>query len=149
MDDKRIEKRTRSVTVRLSDGSTVEGEVFVGLLAARHSGPERVGGVLNSDEDLIPVKTGPGVVLLNRDQIVLVRTDREDEDDELTTLGEARSVQIKTVAVGDIAGTVYVNLPQGSRVTDFFRQDLLFFPIFPQDDTVLYVNRRFILLIRD
>lgn len=149
MDDKRVVKHTRSVSIRLSDGSTVEGETFVGLHGARRSGPERVEAVLNGDEDLLPVKTAEGILLLNRDQIVSTRTDRQDEDDELTTLGKPAAVRITTVLAGEVTGTVYVNLPQGSRVKDFFRQNLRFFPIFQPDDTILYINRRFILVIRD
>jgi hypothetical protein len=149
MDERKIKKENRVVLFKLSDGSEVEGEVFLRLYEAHHSGPQRVGDLLNEERPFIPVKTDRGVVLLNVSHIVSAKIQSVWESDELMTMGKRQSIRIKTAHEQEIPGDIFINLPDGyCRVKDYINQPILFFPLF-QPDYIIYINRRFILLIQD
>ncbi len=148
MDEGRIQKATRPAKIVLSTGRGIRGDVFVGLYDPHHLGPQRVGELLNEDLAFLPVKTDKGVVLVNRAHIVSAALPADREEDDLVRLGKRYEVRVTTTA-GDLRGAVFVNLPEvATRVADYFNQPLRFLPIF-QARTVIYLNREFILLVRD
>jgi hypothetical protein len=148
MDDGRIQKATRPTTIVLSSGREIRGDVFVGLYDPHHLGPQRVGELLNEPLAFIPVRTNRGVLLVNRSHIVSATLPADRESDELLKLGKRYTVRV-TTANGDLRGAIFVNLPEvATRVADYFNQSLRFFPLY-QARTVVYVNREFILSVRD
>jgi len=149
MDEHRIEKESREVFFRLSDRSEIQGEVFLRLYEAHHSGPQRVRDLLNEERAFIPVKTARGTLLLNKAQIVSGNISEEWEGDTLTTIGKKQSIQIRIAGEGEINGNIFIDLPEGfNRVKDYFNQPICFFPVF-LPGRILYVNQRFILSVHD
>jgi hypothetical protein len=148
MDDGRIQKSTRKTNLVLSSGRRIRGDVFVGLYDPHHSGPQRVGELLNENLAFLPVRTDKGVVLVNRAHIVSAALPADRERDDLVRLGKRYEVRVTTTC-GDLRGAVFVNLPDvATRVADYFNQPIRFLPLF-QARTVIYLNREFVLLVRD
>jgi len=149
VDEQKITKETRLVVFNLSNGSEIQGDVFLDLYEARHSGQQRVGDLLNDKIQFIPVKTVEGVVLLNASHVVFVKLNSEWENDGLITLGKKYTVRIKMLHYEEVEGDIYVNLPEGHcRVKDFINQPVQFYSLF-QTNHVLYINRNYILSIQD
>lgn len=149
MDERKIQKETREVLFKLSDGSSLEGNVFLRLYEAHHTGPQKVGDLLNEDKPFIPVRTQNSVVLLNVANIVLARTGSEWEEDDLMKMGNRSTVWIKAAHLDEIVGDIFINLPDGfTRVKDYVNQPFRFFPLF-QPKYVVYINQRYILSVRD
>jgi len=149
MDNAKISKNTREVLLLLSDGSLVQGEVFLSLYEAHHSGPQRVGDLLKQEPAFIPVKTAEGTRLINIQQIMMAKIRAEWERDELFTLGEKYKIRILTLDHQEIEADVFVNMPNGfCRVKDYLNQSLRFYTFFVPF-YVLYINPSFILSIQD
>ncbi len=60
MDSQKITVKTRLVEIILTNGSTVKGETFLQLHGLQQDGLQRVGEVLNSDDDFLPVRNDEG-----------------------------------------------------------------------------------------
>ncbi len=149
MGDSKIEKKTREAAFELSSGKTIKGEVFLGLYEAHHTGPQKIGDLLNGKTIFIPVKTGDGVELLNIRQVVTAAVPLEDETDELMTLGQKYTVTLTLANGRKQSGDIYVDLPEGhNRFKDYINQSDRFFPLF-QSDLIVYLNRRHVLSARD
>ena len=149
MDERAIQKETQQVTVDLSDGTHIDGEFFLRLFEAHHTGRQTIGDLLNQNLFFIPIKTSKGFVLLNTSQIVVVQIKQEFEKDELMTLGKKHTVRIRTVQGREMSGDLYVNLPvESSRVKDYVNQPIQFFSLY-QAASILYINRQFILSVQD
>jgi hypothetical protein len=149
MDDRTIQKETQQVTVVLSDGTQIDGEVFLRLHEAHHTGRQKIGDLLNQDLSFIPIRTSKGFILLNRSQIVSVKIKQEFEKDEIMTLGKKYAVRVRTVQGKEVVGDMFVNLPEEScRIKDHLNQPIRFFSLF-QSASILYINREFILSVQD
>lgn len=149
MDEQKISKEIRKVVFTLADGHQVEGEVFLSLFGAHHTGQQRVGDLLNDGENFLPVKTAQGFFLLNVRQIMAAKVGEAGEKDELMLLGQKYTVGITTVSGQELIADVHVNLPQtSSRVKDFFNQPQKFFRVFQGKD-ILYLNADYILYVKD
>lgn len=150
MDERKIEKGTEAIFFELSDGSEVEGEVFLRLYEAHHEGQQKVGDLLNNEEArFIPLRTKGGVLLLNRSHLALARVRTEVEKDDLMTLGEKYTISLTMLGGKKIEGNIFVNLPEGfCRVKDYFNQPIRFFPLI-QPEFVLYINQEFVLSVQD
>jgi len=149
MDSQRISKETCNILFCLADGREVLGEVFLNLYGAHHSGPQRVGELLNGDEAFIPVKTEEGTLLVHLGQLVSAQVPADIELDELMTLGEHYRVKVQTILGKSIAAEVYVNLPEGGRRVKDFVNNSEGFLRFVVDDQVLYLNRHFVVCVQD
>ena len=141
----RISKDTRQVLFGLADGRETWGEVFLDLYGVHHDGPQRVGELLNGDDPFIPIKTEDGMLLIHLEQLVSAKV----EADELMTLGEHYTVTVQPLLGDAITAEVYVNLPEGGRrVKDYLNRSQGFLT-FVVEDHVLYLNRNFIVSVRD
>lgn len=149
MDERKIEKENRPVLFELSDGSEVEGEVFLRLYEAHHAGLQKVGDLLHEEKKFIPVRTKGGTLLLNRSHIVVAKVPAPLEKDDLMTLGKKYSVSLKMVLGKVIEGDVFVNLPEGfCRMKDYLNQPVRFFTLI-QPEFVVYINQEFVLSVQD
>lgn len=149
MAEQRIVKMTRKVLITLLDGRQLSGEVFLGLYEAHHSGHQKVGELLNGADDFIPFKTSDAVFLLNIAQILMVETSKEEELDELMTLGKQYPVQVSLLHSKELTGEAYVDLPDETcRVRDWLNQPIAFLRLFLPDQ-IIYVNRRYVISVQD
>lgn len=149
MTEQRIAKTTRKVMVTLRDGRQLLGEVFLGLYGVHHTGEQQLGELLNGEEDFIPFKTAGVVSILNTEQILMVKTDKAEEEDDLMTLGKKYLVKVETHHIQDLQGEIYVNLPENTcRVRDWLNQPIPFLQIF-LPDAIIYLNRRHIISVQD
>ena len=150
MDERKIEKEAQAILFELSDGSEIEGEVFLGLYEAHHEGHQKIGDLLNNAESrFIPLRTKKGTLLLNRSRIALAKVTTELEKDDLMTLGKKYLISLKMLGGKEIQGEIFVNLPEGfCRVKDYFNQPTQFFPLV-QTEVVVYINQEFVLSVQD
>ncbi|MFY9269951.1 MAG: hypothetical protein WAO55_09420 [Candidatus Manganitrophaceae bacterium] len=148
MDEQRIQKETRPVLFHLSDGGDIRGMVFLRMQAEHHSGIQKVGELLNEDRSFIPVKMDVTPLLLNKRHIVAASVPGEEERDDLLLLGKQYSVAVTTSLGATFHGEVFVNMPEGfSRMKDYLNGPGSFITLI-QPESILYINRRFILTVK-
>lgn len=123
----RFDKRRTEAVIRLSNGETIAGCFFVSDGHARHTGPERIGDLLNAEPGFFPfeVKHGEGVRtgLYNRTHVVTVTVSSE-EPQQTPGYSVARQHQVSMLlSTGHrLAGVVRVYRPIGSdRLSDWTR----------------------------
>jgi hypothetical protein len=152
MSGPKIQKLSRTVVFTLTDGSQIQGDVFLRLFSHSHDSVQRLGELLNDEDNyFIPVKGSveASATLLNLDHVVSVQTERQVETEDWLVLGNSCLVRIKTFIQNPLEGEIFINLPNDScRAKDFFNQKLKFFPLF-QENHVVYVNCRHILAVND
>ena len=72
MSEFRVEKRREAAELTLVTGATVSGVFFLAGSSHLHSGPERVGDVLNLERGFFPFETGGDTTLINRAHVLKV-----------------------------------------------------------------------------
>ena len=82
--DYRIEKLRRELAVTLSDGSQLEGEVFLRSVSRTRSRPEEPVDLLNDPEPFFALMRHGEAVLVAKSQVITAVT-TVDEDDALDT----------------------------------------------------------------
>jgi len=124
----RVEKRRAEADVTLATGATVRGAFFLAGSAARHTGPERIGDLLNAESGFFPFETGAGdagTLLINRAHVIVVKLlDRADEPqlDPGYDIATARRVSLLLTNGTTLVGTVRVYRPEGrDRLSDYAR----------------------------
>lgn len=81
MSEYRIEKVRRHVSVSLSGGGTLEGDIFLQPSARYRSGPQDPAELFNEPELFIPFAAeGDQLVLLAKDHLARVQFDDQDAD---------------------------------------------------------------------
>lgn len=149
MNDQKISVETRSVKIILSNGAEVSGETFLQLHGVHQEGLQRIGEVLNSDENFFPVRGANGVELINLEQVVSVSTAAEEEFDPLLELGEEHHIEVEPSHGETLQVRIFVNLPGGqTRVKDFLNQESRFLH-FLHHDQILYIARKRIMRVKD
>ena len=149
MEDQRISVEARTVELVLTDGTRLTGEMFLQLHGLHQVGTQKVGEVLNDENNFLPVRTAEGMKLVNLAQIVMLSVPAETEFDPLLALGEKHRVRVTTSVGEDVDACVHVNLPTGrNRAKDFLDQKKRFL-LFNVDEIVVYIARRKILLVED
>lgn len=120
MSEYRIEKLKRQVTVLLSDGTKLEGEIFLRPLSRYRPRPEEPIELLNDVEPYFPLLVRPGeAVILSKAGIASVETSLEEgEDTEFTALG--LPVEVTMTNGLTCAGSVFIESRAGrQRLFDF------------------------------
>ena len=149
MNDQKITVETRSVKIILSNGAEIRGETFLQLHGVHQDGLQRIGEVLNSDENFLPVRGASGVELINLEQVVSISTAAEEELDPLLELGEEHHIEVEPSHGKTLQVKIFVNLPGGkTRVKDFLNQESRFLHFLYQDQ-ILYIARKRIMRVRD
>jgi hypothetical protein len=139
----RIEKRRTRATLTLSSGQSIRGAFFVAGGSALHTGPERVGDLLNSEPGFFPFETYEGdrvrTVLYNRNQIVMVElADHEARRDPGYAVATARTVSALLSTGHRVGGAVRVYRPLGrDRLSDWARQPETFRYLETADMTII------------
>jgi hypothetical protein len=150
----RFEKRRVDATITLSSGQSTTGYFFTANDDARHSGPERVGDLLNAEPGFFPFEMHEEhdvcTVLYNRAHVVLVNLhEREERRDAGYQLATPRLVSILLSTGERLLGAVRVYRPAGrDRLSDWTRQPETFRYVETADMTVL-VNAAYIVHISE
>jgi len=149
MEDRRIAKDTLTISLTLADKSTMGGTVFLSQHKGHDSKPESVGDLLNKSE-FIPVNEPDGISLVNVEKIVLaVVPSRQELDESADICGTRHMVQLRMLDGSSIREEILVELPEeANRVKDYLNQPDRFFRLI-RGDSVLYVNRHYIVSVRD
>ena len=137
-----IPKLQVPVELLLSDGDTVEGKMFITEDLVSAGGNPLVEDYLNDDPDLFfPFESNAGAYrLINRDHLVMVRTDQDDAEIREQTPLPPRNLVVHFSNRRTVYGVVYPTLAEESRVSDIINQDETFL--------VLYQNARKMILNR-
>jgi hypothetical protein len=124
----RVEKARAEAIVTLSNGDSVHGWFFVSGGSPRHTGPERVGDLLNAEEGFLPFETdehGPvRTVLYHRQHIVTVGLGMNAEArlDSGYDVARERRLSLKLSNGKRLVGKVRVQRPEPQvRLSDWAR----------------------------
>jgi hypothetical protein len=128
MSDLRIEKQRVEATVMLSNGTSVQGCVFVSGFNVTHTGPESVKDLMNDGPGFFPLEVTNGahgaIHLVNRQHVLFVTLGSDDElrrepDYDIAT---KRPVSLLLDNGARIDGYVSVSRPPGrDRLSDHTR----------------------------
>jgi hypothetical protein len=141
----RVAKHRADAVLTLSSGETVSGCVFVAGGSARHTGPERVGELLNSENGFFPFEIHDAgntrTILVNRRHLVIAAlAENEASFDPGYDLATRRTVSILMSSGERLFGVVSVYQPEGrDRLSDWDRQ-LEMFRYVETADTTLIIN---------
>jgi hypothetical protein len=136
MGEFRLEKRRVRVALTLSTGQVLDGHLFLADLASTHSGPERVGDLLNSGGGFFPFEVEEGgegpsrIALYNRAHVVLVHLaepELEAELDPTYLIADRKSVSMLLSTGARVTGDLRLVLPAGhARLSDYARSEEVF-----------------------
>jgi hypothetical protein len=154
----RVEKRRAEAELTLSTGAVVRGCFFLAGSAAAHSGPERVGDLLNAEAGFFPFELaaqgleGSRTPLYNRAQLVLVRLVEQTGEAQLDPgydVATERHVSILMSNGATVSGAVRVYRPVGrDRLSDYARSSAPFRYVEAADATYI-VNGAHIVELRE
>ena len=123
MSEFRIEKRRENADLTLITGATVSGVFFLAGSSQLHSGPERVGDVLNFESGFFPFEAAGETSLINRAHVLKVALPPEMIEAELDAgynVAKRRQVKVLLTTGEVINGQVVVMLPPGhDRLSDY------------------------------
>jgi hypothetical protein len=142
MSEFRIEKRREAAEVTLSTGATLLGNFFLAGHSQVHSGPERVGDVLNHEPGFFPFEATAGdTALLNRAHIVKVVLPLRVIEAQLDAgydVATRRRVSVLLSNGERLTGTVAIYRPANhDRLSDYAQHEEHFRYLELADHTVL------------
>ncbi len=144
MSELRVEKRRAEAELTLSTGARVKGTFFLASSAAGHTGPERVGDLLNGEQGFFPFELAGGnsrTVLYNRLHVTTIALPRNAVEAQLEPgydLVVKRRVSILLSTGMRVAGKVSVYRPIGhDRLSDYAQLEQAFRYLETSDHTLL------------
>lgn len=141
MSEFRIEKRRESADVTLVTGATLSGDFFLSLSSQLHTGPERVGDLLNFETGFFPFESNGETALINRAHVVKVALPTQMIEAQLDAGYEvARRRQVKVLLTNgeEITGEIVIFRPPGhDRLSDYAHIDEQFRYVELADRTLL------------
>lgn len=141
MSEFRVEKRREAADVTLVTGDTLSGVFFLAGSSQIHTGPERVGDVLNQEPGFFPFECGGATSLINRAHVLKVTLPAEMIEAQLDAgydVATRRHVKFLLTTGESIAGHVVVFRPPGrDRLSDYAHIDERFRYIELADRTLL------------
>jgi hypothetical protein len=141
MSEFRIEKRREAVDVTLVTGATLSGAFFLAGSSPLHTGPERVGDVLNFAPGFFPFECGGETLLINREHVLKVALPAQTIEAQLDAgydVATRRHIKVLLTTGESIAGHVVVFRPPGrDRLSDYADIDERFRYIELADRTLL------------
>ncbi|MDA3903509.1 MAG: hypothetical protein PF441_08700 [Desulfuromusa sp.] len=149
MDEQRISVEARRVKLTLSNGSQLTGETFLQLHGKHLTGIQRIGEILNGEDNFLPLRYGGKVELINLEQVISISAAAEEEFDPLLALGEEHQIWVEPTVGEALNARIFVNLSgDRNRVKDFLNQKKRFLLLL-QEDQVVYLARNKILRVQD
>jgi len=141
MSDYRVEKRREAADVTLVTGVTVSGVFFLGGSSQLHTGPERVGDVLNAEPGFFPFESTGEITLINRTHVLKVALPVQMIEAQLDAgydVATRRQVRVLLTTGETITGHVVVFRPPGhDRLSDYAQIDERFRYVELADRTLL------------
>ena len=141
MSEFRIEKRREPADVTLVTGATVSGVFFLAGSSQVHSGPERVGDVLNIDAGFFPFESNGETSLINRAHVLKVVLPPQMIEAQLDAgydVATRRLVKVLLTTGEVVTGHVVVFCPPGrDRLSDYAHIDERFRYVELADRTLL------------
>jgi hypothetical protein len=141
MSEFRIEKRREPAEVTLVTGATVSGVFFLAGSSQVHSGPERVGDVLNIDAGFFPFESNGETSLINRAHVLKVMLPPQMIEAQLDAgydVATRRLVKVLLTTGEVVTGHVVVFCPPGrDRLSDYAHIDERFRYVELADRTLL------------
>ena len=147
-----VPKISVNVTAVLSDGSELDGNIFISENLLSYTGTPRLEDFLNQqNERFFPFHQEDGdTMLVNKHRLVYLRSSEDDHKDlEEKLMLKPQNVTVRLTNGQDMEGVVYSTLPKESlRVSDFFNQRETFLPMYA-DYGKLIINSDLVVWVRD
>jgi hypothetical protein len=123
MSEFRVEKRRETADLTLVTGVTLPGAFFLAGSSQLHTGPERVGDVMNVEPGFFPFETNGVTSLINRAHVVKVTLPPQMIEAQLDAgydVATRREVKVLLTTGEEIVGHVVVMRPPGhDRLSDY------------------------------
>ena len=137
----RVEKRRETAEITLVTGATVSGVFFLAGSSQLHTGPERVGDMLNGERGFFPFESGGETTLINRAHVLKVTLPTQMIEAQLDTgydVATRRHIKVLLTTGEAIAGDIVVFRPAGhDRLSDYAHMDEPFRYVELADRTLL------------
>ena len=150
MSEFRIEKRREAAEVTLVTGVTIQGVFFLAPSSHLHSGPERVGDVMNIEAGFFPFERGTETMLVNRAHVLKVTLPPQMIETQLDAsydVARRRTVKLLLTTGEEITGNVVIYRPPGhDRLSDYAVTDDRFRYVELPDRTVLVNSEHIVAL---
>jgi len=141
MSELRVEKRRETADLTLVTGATMSGVFFLAGSSQLHTGPERIGDVMNFEPGFFPFESAGETSLINRShvlKVVLPTLMIESQLDAGYDVATRRKVKVLLTTGETITGHIVVYCPAGSdRLSDYAKIDERFRYVELADRTVL------------
>jgi len=141
MSEFRIEKRQEAAELTLVTGATVSGVFFLGDTSHLHTGPERVGDLMNVEPGFFPFGTGRETMLVNRAHVLKVALPPQMIEPQLDAgydVAKRLTVRVLLTTGESVTGNVVVFRPAGhERLSDYAQVDAKFRYLELEDRTLL------------
>ncbi|MCG8434698.1 MAG: hypothetical protein MJA83_11770 [Gammaproteobacteria bacterium] len=143
-----IPKISVPVEILLVDNETIPGKMFVTEDLVSAGGNPLVEEFLNEDDDqFFPFESTAGAYrLINKVQVIWIRTEQDDEEIREQTPIRPRNLVAHFTGDRTIYGVVYPTLAEESRVSDIINEDEAFLAIYQNGQKVI-VNRNHIIYV--
>lgn len=137
----RVEKRREPAELTLVTGAILSGVFFLAGSSHLHTGPERVGDLLNMEDGFFPFETGNVTTLVNRTHVLKVALPPQMIEPQLNAgyeVATRRTVNLLLTTGESITGKVLVIRPAGhDRLSDYTRAGEPFRYVELEDRTLL------------
>jgi hypothetical protein len=129
-----IPKRKVGVRLRLSNGESVHGRVFLDYIDPIHRGEQAILDLFNNESPWFPIETVEGMIVVNRARVVLVEPGEGVPPalvrKESTPVFRRELVSLRTGQGLTLDGHIAMDLPdEFSRVSDFLNFPEEFFAV--------------------
>jgi hypothetical protein len=152
MVDLRVEKRREAAELTLVTGATLSGVFFLAGSSHFHTGPERVGDLLNQQAGFFPFETGSHTMLINRAHVLKVALPPQMIEAQLDAgydVATRRTVNVLLTSCETITGKVVVFRPPGhDRLSDYALSNEQF-RYLELDDRTLLINSAHIVALTE
>jgi hypothetical protein len=137
-----------AVTVALSGLDPEEHYVYLAPFSDRREGPETMADYVNGRRRFFPMVAGGAPRMINRDQILWIRSERLRELYESETTIVEKLTIIELTDGSRIEGVVPIDQPrESSRLSDVLNDGREVFLRIDDEEETYYVNKRFIRLV--
>jgi hypothetical protein len=141
MSEFRFEKRREAAELTLVTGAIVSGVFFLAGSSHLHTGPERVGDVMNLEPGFFPFGTADETMLINRAHVLKVALPPQMIEPQLDAgyeVATRRAVRLLLTTGEMVAGNVVVFCRPGrDRLSDYAQIDERFRYLELEDRTLL------------
>jgi hypothetical protein len=141
MSEFRVEKRREAAELTLVTGATLSGFFFLAGSSQLHTGPERVGDVMNFEAGFFPFESGTETTLINRAHVLKVALPARMIEVQLDAgydVAKRRTVKMALTTGETITGEIVIFRPPGrDRLSDYAHIDERFRYVELPDRTIL------------